>query len=656
MKWIHAVLVLALASSAAADEGMWLFNRFPSATVKEKYGVDVSPQMLAELRLATVRLGSATGAVVSPNGLLLANQHIFANCLAGDSLRDGFVAASSAEEKRCAGMDAKILLAVDDVTAQFPAPTQKRATAERAALVARLETECAAARPGETCEVVSLFSGSRYEVYRYKRYSDVRLVFAPEQQVAFFGRERDSITYLRYGLDVVFARLYEDGKPAATPHFLKWSSAELKEGDFVMASGNPRTTVRETTAAQLTFYRDTLLPLQLARLAKRIAALGEYSAKSQENRRRAEPQRVLFLEEYKSAAGKLIGLRDDRLVTRKTAFDGKIRRAVEADAKLGTDAGKVWDQVATAYKTWAPSERAYQILEAEPAPGSNLFRMARAILRGEKVESVAEMDESLEITFVTQYLEELKDLAEHGGPRGEKDKEIKLKEILGGQTPQAAAEAFVKSSHLQSRRQREANSEDGMIRLAEMLEPAAQRIRKKHEETIVAVDASAAAQIAQYRYRLFGDAEYPDATGTPRVEFGVLKSYTDRAGVSEPYAATFSGMFYRRNNQGPYQVPERWVQARTALHEVTPLDFVSTCDIGGGEAGAPTVNRAGELVGIVFDGNLESLPNTYLYTDDQARAVHVATEGIAEALAKVYRAQGLLKELGLGEISTARVR
>lgn len=668
MKCISFILLLSLALSSTADEGMWLFNRFPGVTVKEKYGLDVSPELLAELRLSTVQFSGGTGAFVSSNGLILSNQHIFSVCLMAlstrshDYLQDGFYAATLTEEKRCTGLDVKVLVGMDDVTTQFPV-LQKKASAERAATVARIESECATAHSGETCQVVSLFSGSRYELYRYKHYTDVRLVFAPEEQVAFFGRERDSITYLRYGLDIAFARVYEDGKPLAPPHFLKWSNAELKEGDVVLASGNPRMTVRETTAAQLTFYRDTLLPLQLARLAKRIAALGEFSAKSAENRRRADPQRVLFLGEYKSAAGKLIGLRDDRLVLRKTAFDAKIRRAVEADAKLGTDAGKVWDQVAAAYKNWAPSERAYQILEAEPAPGSNLFHIARALIRGEKIDSGLDIDEPLEITFIAQYLEELKDLAEHGGARGEKDKEIKLKEILGGQTPQAAAETFVHSSHLQNQRQRQqlasnldalANSEDSMIRLAQILEPAAQRIRKKHDETIVAVDASAAAQIAQYRYRLFGDAEYPDATGTSRVEYGVLKSYTDRAGVNEPYAATFSGMFYRRNNQGPYQVPDRWVQARSLLNEVTPLDFVSTCDIGGGEDGAPTINRAGELVGIVFDGNLESLPNTYLYTDDQARAVHVATVGIAEALEKVYRADSLLKELGLGATSTTQ--
>ena len=265
----------------------------------------------------------------------------------------------------------------------------------------------------------------------------------------------------------------------------------------------------------------------------------------------------------------------------------------------------------------------------------------------------AAVEEPLEIIFLAQYLEELKTVGEHG------EKDIPLKAILSGQTPQAAAEAFVRSSRLSNPGPRRralnpealANSDDGMIRLVQLLEPAAQRIRKKHEEIIGAMDTSAAAQIAQYRYRLFGDAEYPDATGTPRVEYGVLKGYTDRAGVSEPFAATFSGLYYRRDNQGPYQVPKRWIDAKASLSAVTPLDFVSTCDVGGGDAGGPTVNRDGELVGILFDGNLESLPNTYLYMDEQARAVHVAARGIAEALDKVYRAHALLKELGLASES-----
>jgi hypothetical protein len=203
--------------------------------------------------------------------------------------------------------------------------------------------------------------------------------------------------------------VYEGGKPAATPHFLKWSGAGVREGDLVFAAGNPRTTIRETTAAQLTFYRGTALPLELERLSRRIAALNNFDARN--------PQRISFLETYKSVAGKLIGLRDDRLVLRKTVFDGKIRRAVEADAKLGTEAGKVWDQVAAAYKDWAPHERAYQVLEADPAPGSKLFRMARAEVRNQTVANSPDVSRALEVTFIAQYLDELKYLSE----RGEKD-------------------------------------------------------------------------------------------------------------------------------------------------------------------------------------------------------------------------------------------
>ena len=652
MRWRPLLLLILVSLPVAADEGLWLFDRFPHDAVKQKYGADVTAEFLENLRLASVRIGGASGAFVSAQGLLVTNQHIVASCLAKlgssahDYLSDGFYASAGSAELRCPDLDAKVLVAMEDVTAQFPLPPKKGVTSkemqQRDAAAKRIESECPT-HPGESCEVVNLFSGSRFALYRYKRYTDIRLVFAPEQQLAFFGRERDAITYLRYGMDIAFARAYEDGKPAATPHFLKWNVNGVKEGDLVFAAGDPRLTVRETTAAQLTFYRDTALPLQLARLGKRIAAFKTAD----------DPQRIQFLETYKAAAGKLIGLRDDRLVSRKTIFDGKIRRAVEADPKLGTEAGKVWDQVATAYKNWTPNERAYQILETEPAPGSRLFRIARQLVRSQPVDEEFGFDESMETTFLTLYLEELKSLGEH-------DKEVPLKAILAGRTPQAAAEAFVHSSNLRNPGQRRrmamnhdalADSEDGMIQLAELLEPPAQRIRKKHEEILSAVEASASAQIAQYRYRLFGDAEYPDATGTPRVEFGVLKGYADRAGSNEPYAATFSGLYYRRNNQGPYRVPQRWGDAKPVLNPVTDLDFVSTCDVGGGDAGSPTVNRAGELVGVLFDGNLESLPTTYLYTDEQARAVHVSADGIAEALEKVYKADAVVKELALPKMS-----
>jgi hypothetical protein len=652
MKRKITLLVCLCALPAAADEGTWLFQQFPKDAVQQKYGFEATSQFLDHLRLSSVRIGGGSGAFVSPRGLLIANRHIVSGCISG---QEAFYAAAEAGETRCAGLEASVLIKIDDMTQQVKAASREGATAAKAleirnAAIARIENDCAASS-GNVCSVVTLFSGGRYDLYRYRKFTDMRLVFAPEYALAFFGRERDSLTYLRYGLDIAFLRAYENGKPAGTPEYLKWSAAGAKEGELVFAVGNPATTARATTGAQLTFYRDTALPLPVARWGPRIQQLTAFAAKSENDRRTAQPVLTAFMESYKSAAGKLIGLRDDRLVSRKTIFDSKIRQAVENDPKLGKPAGLVWDQVATAYREWAPFEKPYQLLEAAPAPGSELFRIARALVRGQPMKDAGggPIHDRLEILLLTQYFEELKNL---------KGKEAPVKAILGGQTPEQAAEDLVKSTKLKNAADRDklAASDDPMIRLARLLDEPAKRLRKKRDDLIGSLETTVAEKIAQYRYTLFGDAEYPDATSTPRIGFGTVKGYTDRAGTPQPYAATLGGLFYRRSNEGPYLAPARWVESEPMLNLTTPLDFVSTCDIGGGDPGSPTINRAGELVGVTFDGNLESLPNTYLYVEDQARAVHVAVQGIAEALEKVYHATPLLRELSVGQTSrSARV-
>jgi hypothetical protein len=652
---------------ALADEGMWPFNQFPREAVAQKRQFDATPEFLDKLRLAAVRLPGGSGAFVSPEGLLVTNQHLVAGCL-GKLVPSGFQAASREAEIACPGMDAAVLTSIGDVTAKVKAAGE---TVERRnAAINRLEKDCAAA--GGRCTVVRLFSGGRYDLYRYRVYTDLRLVFAPESDLAFFGREKDSVTYLRYGLDVAFLRAYENGKPAATPHYLKWSAEGAKEGDLVFAAGNPEPAMRSSTAAQLTFSRDTALPFTLVRMQPRIRLLREFAAKSEANLQAAGPALSGFITTYKVAAGKYVGLRDDRLVGRKTVFESKIRRAVERDPKLGAEAGKVWDEVAAAYKAWAPSERPYQLLEAAPAPGSTLFAWARLVVRlsaerakpdaerlpGYRDRALAALEKSLgaavtvndgmEAILIGVYLEELRRYVE---------KEVPLKSVLGGKNAEQVAEAVVKSTKLKDPAARLKlaasqedfrHSDDLVLRLAALIDASGRKVREKRAVTIEALEATAADKIAGYRFLLFGAADYPDATATPRVEFGLVKGYTDRAGVAAPFAATFGGLYYRRQNEGPYRVPQRWVDAKAGLDLFTPLDFVSTCDVGGGDAGSPVVNRAGELVGVTFDGNIESLPGIYLYSDEQARAVHVAVQGIAEALAKVYRATGLLAELGVG--------
>ncbi len=616
-----------LTPAAFAEEGMWPYDQIPRDELQQKFKFEATPDFFDHLRLSSVRVGGGSGAFVSPQGLILTSRQAVAGCLAslpGGASEAGFYAAEAPSEARCSGLDAEILLRIENVTAKVAAGSKEtgaRAVAARNQNISRIEKSCA---PGHRCVVVKLFSGGRYDLYEYRVYNDLRLVFAPEYDLAFFGKERDSITYLRYGLNVAFLRAWENGKPAATPQFLKVNPAAVHEGDLVIAAANPQPTGRASTAAQLQFDRDRALPLAVSRLESRITKLSVFSSQSDSNKRAAEATLAAFLAQYKIDAGRLIGLRDDRLVTRKTVFEDKIRRAVQA-SKLGNDAGKVWDDLAAAYKQWTPFERPYQILEASPAPGSNLFRQARREIRKENADaSAAAVPEPVEIILLTAYLEELKSLG---------DKEVPLKNVLGGKSPQEAAESLVKTGTVKQ--------------LAEALEDSARRLAKKHDEILGALETSASEKIAQYRFKLFGNADYPDATGTPRVEFGAVKGYTDRAGIAMPFVSTFSGLYFREENSGPYLVPQRWLDLRASLQQTTGLDFVSTCDVGGGDFGAPTVNRAGELAGVLFDGNLESLPGTYLYSDEQARAVHVAASGIAESLRVIYKASALLRELGL---------
>jgi hypothetical protein len=651
---LHPLLIACLwAIPVHAGEGLWPYNQFPKDSVKQKHGFEADSAFLDHLRVASVKLSGGSGSLVSPTGLLVTTRALVSNCLSGlstpqhDYYRDGFQASAAASELRCPGMDANVLVKIEEVSESVKAAGST--LAQRNAAIARIEKECAA-KSGNVCSVVRLFSGGRYDLYQYRRYSDLRLVFAPEYAIAFFGRERDSISYLRYGLNIAFLRAYENGKAANTPDYLKWSAEGVKEGDLVFLGGNPGPTGRLSTASQLTFLRDTALPLRLTRLQPRVLQLNAFAALGEANLRTAQSTLSLLLTEYKSDAGKLIGLRDDRMVTRKTAFEGKIRRAVEGNAKLGAEAGKVWDEITAAYRKWKPLDKQYEILEGSAAPGSRLFRMARQIVRADPLDNSGDpVNESIETMMLTQYLTELTSL-------GLGEKELPLKSILGGATPAQAAEKMVKASKLKdaagrnslaANREAALKSDDPLIALAQAIDAPAQRLRKQHDDIIGTLEVSATEKIAQFRLKLFGAADYPDGTGTPRVEFGVVKGYTDRAGVPQPYAATFSGLYYRKDNEGPWLVPQRWIDARDSLNPVTQLNFVSTADIGGGDYGSATVNQRGELVGVTFDGNLESLPVTYLYSDEQARAVHVDVRGIVESLDRVYKASDLLKELGI---------
>ena len=681
MRFRMAAIMCACALRLMADEGMWLFNQFPKDQVQQKYGFEVTDSFLEHIRLASLRVGGGSGSFVSPSGLIFTNQHLVSECLTKisspghDYLRDGFYAASQQDEPKCGGLEAEVLLALEDVTKQVkedarPGTKAAELLQKRNAAIARIEKACLE-KTGNHCVVVKLFSGERYDLYQYRKYTDLRLVFAPELGVAFFGGDVEHSTYQRYDLDIAFLRAYENGRPADTPHYLKWSLEGVKDGDLVFSAGNPAATSRLATAAQLAFYRDTSLPITIGRLQTRIEGLRAFAAKNPANPRATARMLSDYGNAYKSTAGKLIGLKDDRLMLRKQNFERKVRNSVEHDPKLGTEAGKVWDEVAAAYKNWMPFEKPYEVLERPAAQGSTLFQMARQIVRLSEerakpndqrlpeyrdsalpslelsLYSPAPIDESLEIVMVTHYLEELKALG---------DKESPLKLVLGARTPQAAAEEYVHTSKLKDVEERKRlagdrnlvlKSEDGMIRLARMLDEPARKLLKKHAETIEALEASSSERIAQYRFKVFGVNDYPDATLTPRLSFGTVKAYRDKTEAPVPFATTFGGLFHLADALEPYKLPPRWIDGKPSLNLVIPFNFVSTCDSAGGNSGNAAVNQLGEIVGVSFDGNIESLALTYLYSDEQARAVHVATQGLVEALRKLYKTTGLLRELGV---------
>ncbi len=676
MKSRALLMVCLLSPGLFADEGLWLFNQFPKDQVKQKYNLDLPDALLERLRLASLRIGDGAGSFVSANGLVVTTYTVAAAC-AAKAGPAGFYAANQGAEARCPGLEGEVLVALEDVTKQVKeaAPANAKAAEllqKRNAAIARIEKSCAD-KTGNHCAVVKLFSGERYDLYQYKRYNDLRLVFAPERSIATFGGDAAIFTFPRYAFDVAFLRAYENGKPADSPHFLTWSAEGVKDLDLVFAATLPRSTSRLATAAQLQFYSDTSVPLALTRLQNRIQVLRAFAAKSPESQRAALPLLTELDSAYKSTAGRLIGLKDDRLMARKQNFERKLRSAVEHDPKLGTDAGKVWDEVATAYKNWSPSERPFQVLERPAAQGSTLFQMARQIVRlaeerGKPNEqSLAEyregaipalesalssptpVDEALETAMLVQYLEELRALGEREAP---------VKAILNGRTPQQVATDLVHNSKLGDAAERKRlvsdraqvqKSEDSMIRLARQLEDPSRKLLKKHSDTIESLEASSAERIAQYRFKVFGASDYPDATSTPRAAFGSVKAYRDKTEAPVPFATTFGGLFHLAGKQEPYVVPQRWMDAKAQLDLVMPFDFASTCDIPGGSPGSPTVNAKGELVGIAFDGNIESIANTYLYTEDQPRAVHVASQGIVEVLRKIYKTPELLRELGVAE-------
>jgi hypothetical protein len=673
----------ALSTLSAADEGMWLFNAFPKDKVKAKYGFTPSQQWLDHVQLSSVRFNNGgSGSFVSPDGLAFTNHHVGAVCVqqlsthGHDYIKEGFYAKTQAEEGKCPDLELNVLVGIEDVTAKVNAavkPEMSTADAGRAQRVAmsQIEKDCASST-GMRCDVVTFYSGEVYNLYKYKKYTDVRLVFAPEFDAAFFGGDPDNFTYPRYDLDITFFRVYENDKPAHIEHYLRWSKSGVKDDDLIFVSGHPGSTGRLRTMAQLELLRDLDYPSRLETYKRRIALLQGFSAQSEENARIAKEEVFSYQNSFKAITGYLEGLQDKLAMANKQADEDKLAVAFKADAK-NSAAGNPWDEIAGAVKVQREIYLPFTYAEKTRGFNSELAYFARWIVRAteektkpsdqrlreyrdsalpsleQELFSTAPLYKSLEIATLADSLAQMRDALGADNPVVQK--------ALNGKSPEDAAKELIDNSKLEDVAVRKQLYQGGssavqaaidpLIILMRAIDGDARAVRKQYDDQVDSVERRDGAAIARARFAKSGYNQPPDATFTLRLSYGTVKGY-EAHGEKIPYFTTFAGGFAHaaeHDNKPPYQLPDSWMKAKAKLKLTTPLNYVSTADIIGGNSGSPTVNKKGEVVGIIFDGNIESLAWNFVYEDKVARAVHVDSRGIQEALRTIYGASALADEL-----------
>lgn len=669
--------LLALAGAAAqADEGMWTFEHAPLDAIRARHGVSVSPAMLARLQAAAVHVG-ASASFVSADGLLLTNHHVVEGCMAQlsspgrDLAATGFVAERAADELRCPGFTARVLQRTEDVSAQVNAAAtgadDAARNAARKAAIAAIEKGCSDEATGTRCEVVALYSGARHALHHYRQWNDVRLVWGPEAATGFYGGDPDNFVYPRFALDAALMRVYEaDGRPHHPASFLRPARQMPREGELLFVAGHPGQTERLRTVAQLESARDVQLPLALATARAEIAALHAYAATSPEAAR--QTQSVLFGTEnwFKASDGEHRALQDPALLAGKRQAE----QALQAAWRQRGLAGDPWAVVARvnalndalAPALWAINfgyHTVYSLagdlvaLAAERALPEDqrlaAYRDAALPALERHLRADAPFYPALETVRLTTQLQRALDLLGPDHPY--------VRRALGGRTPAQAAEALVRGTRLGERAERErllaggaaaiAASTDPLLALARDAWPLRRALRLRVETEVDTPARQAAEAIDQARFALHGHGVPPDATNTLRLSFGPAKGYTS-AGLTHPWKTTWGGWWDRADSfdqRPPFDLAPRIDRARGRVDPRTPLDFVLTADIIGGNSGSPVVNAEGDLVGLIFDGNLEGLGGAYAYQDHSARAIAVHADAILVALEQVYGAPRLAREM-----------
>ena len=669
-----------LGVAALADEGMWTFDNPPLKQLQEKYHFTPTQQWLDHVRLSSVRLNDGgSGSFVSPHGLLLTNHHVARGQLQKNSTaehdysRDGFYAATPDQEMKSPDLEVNVLVSMENVTDRVMgaikgAKTPQEEFNSRRAAIAAIEKE-SLDKTGLRSDVVTLYQGGEYWLYRYKKYTDVRIVFAPEAQIAFFGGDPDNFTYPRYDLDMAIFRVYENGKPIDSRDYLKWNPKGAANEELVFVSGNPGTTRRLDTVAQLEELRDVAFPNNVKLLRNRIATLKQYSGRGPEQARQAASMIFGLENSLKSIDGQLKGLLDKSIMDKKAAEEADFKGKVGANAEWKAAYGSAWNVIAAAEQKAASRarEQFYRTLDSQLATlAMNIVQYVAEVRKPDgqrlpgfhdaqlesfrfRLYSRAPIYPEFEIARMTGSLEW--DLS--GAPADDPF----LKTVLEGRSPREAATALVNGTKLADPAFRKqlvdggetavAASNDPMIVLARQLDPMRRELIKWNEENVQTPLQRAGEQLGKARFAVYGKTTYPDATFTLRLSYGQVKGYPMN-GTEAPYKTTFYGLYDRSTSfdfAGPFALPSRYQEGRTRLNLATPLDFVTTNDVVGGNSGSPLINAAGELVGLLFDGNIESLVGDFVYEGATNRTVAVHTAGMTEALEKLYHAQALVNEL-----------
>ncbi len=679
-----SVVVMAVGAPAAvADEGMWTYNNFPSDAVAKAYGFKPDQAWLDKIRLGSARLAQGCSAsFVSADGLVMTNHHCVRRCVAQlskkgrDFVKDGFLAKTSKAETQCPNLEVNQLVSITDVTAQMTAATAGKTGAAyveaQRAEQAKITKACATS-DDVRCDVVTLYKGGRHDLYTYRRYQDVRLVFAPEDGIAFFGGDPDNFNFPRYDLDAAFVRVYSDGKPLAAANFLPFSKTPAKAGDLTFVSGHPGHTSREYTTAELAFERDFSQPRRLYRLAEVRGRLIQFMKRGPEQARIAESDLFSVENQFKARFGRQQALADEGFWQGRIKAERDLVASVK-DPKLKAELEVALKDIEGALKVAREIWPAYVNLEGRWATGADSFAHARNLVR--LVDELPKENGTRLREFSDAALPAMKAALRSPAPIYPELEELKVefglekmremlgaddplvKNILGKRSPEQVAKALVKGTKLGNVKARQVlvdaalagkrdaidKSKDPMIVFARQVDADSRALRKRFEDEVESVLDRANEVVAKARFAAYGESVYPDATFTLRLSFGKVEGWRER-GVDVAPITTMAGAFERHTGAKPFLLPQSWLQAKKRLDLSTPMNMATTNDIIGGNSGSPVVNQAGEVTGLIFDGNIHSLGGEYGFDGSVNRAVAVHTSAILEALRKVYGAGRIADEL-----------